>query len=462
MLKNFLFLTILFSVFFTSISSQNTEDKIVAAVKYSLPEFRDVSIWKGRAGLTLFSPDGKYLAISGKTSDVVIYETATGTIKTKIDGKGFTAFSFSPDGTFVVAQNEQDASLEIFETETGKLARSIRGRGKIGNFYRFLSGAVSVTEMGKVPISSDWKNILVAKNDKEFELFDFVTGEMKYELEHQNFNTTWEVTKILFGGTAAIYTGSPFFLTFLGTTSQTQFSSDAKHVVISNGNKNPTLWNVETGKLISKFDSKNRIFYSKFSPNGKMLSTSDVNGVTTIWNVENGELICSFGSKKDRAFVAMWSNESEKVFSIGLSKKNDIRAFDAKSGKNLFIFEKSDSYNLIPSTDSKFIATTPRKDKSIFFQIWETNTGKLLATVPRKKGENSLISLKWSPDNQLIATTNGLRNDVQLWNLNGEHLQTLANTTFPMKFSDDGKLLATGGKTADPKNDIGYIWDLKK
>jgi WD40 repeat protein len=461
MLKNLLLFTILITIFCVSAFSQNPEDKSVATVRFSLPEFRDVSIWKGRAGLTLFSPDGKYLAISGKTADVVIYETATGDIKTKIDGEGFVAFSFSPDSNLVVAQNIRDASLEIFETETGKQVRTIRGRSRVGNFYRILSGGITVAEMGKVPISPDWKNVLVAKNDKEFELFDFNTGEIRYEFEHQNFNTAWEVTKIFFVTTAAMYS-SPFLLTTLSTTSQTQFSPDGKRVVIANGNKNPTLWNTETGNLISKFDSNKRIFSARFSPDGKLLSTSDINGITTIWDTETGNEVSNFGSKKDKTFVAMWSSDSEKVFSIGFSKKNDVRTFEARTGKNLFVLDKSDSYNLIPSDNSQFVATVPKKNKAILFQIWETLTGKLVATIPRKKGENSLFSLKWSPDNQLIAVTKGLKENITLWNLNGENVQTLANTTFPMKFSDDGKFLATGGKTNDPKNDVGFIWVIKK
>ncbi len=454
------------TLFIFSISfAQIIENKDVAVVKHNLAEFRDASIWKGRAGLTLFSPDGKYLAISGKTADVVIYETATGTIKTKIDGEGFTAFSFSPDGTFVVAENSSNYSLEIYETETGKNIRNIRGLDKLSNFKKYIGGSglygnafgvyqYESPEMQRVPISPNWKTVLINKNDKEYSIFDFATGDFKYELEHENFSKSWETTKLIF-----LMLGNGTQLA--GSISFAEFSSDSKFVVIVNGNKKPTIWNVETGKLVAILETQNKVFNAKFSPNGKMISTSDLGGVTNIWDSETGKSISNFGTKNDRTLVAMWSNDSQRIISVASSKKNDVRVLEAKSGKNLFVFEKSDSFQIFASKDKGLIATIPKKDKTILFQLWETDTGKLLATVPRKKGENSLVSLKWSPDNQLIATTNGLRNDIQLWNLNGEHLQTLPNTTFPMKFSDDGKLLATGGRTADPKNDIGFIWDLK-
>ena len=62
--------------------------------------------------------------------------------------------------------------------------------------------------------------------------------------------------------------------------SNAQFSKDGKYLLISNGNKKPTLWNVDEGKLVAKFDAGDRVFYSKFSPDGTMVATSDFEGVT--------------------------------------------------------------------------------------------------------------------------------------------------------------------------------------
>ena len=181
----------------------------LAVVKAPLAEFRDISVWKGRAGLTLFSPNGKYLAVSGKTADVVIYDTETGKVISKIDGNGFRAFSFSPDGKFAIAQNTGDLSMGIFDVETGKAVREIRGIGKLSNLNKMFGGTglineingilpTVVLEMGRVPVTKNWRNILVNKNDKEFAIFDFETGNLKFELQHENFNSGWESTKLVF------------------------------------------------------------------------------------------------------------------------------------------------------------------------------------------------------------------------------------------------------------------------
>src|SRR5438445_6768756 len=110
-----LFLIAVFTLMPEVSAAQTTRPAIL---EYTLPEFRDISVWKNRAGLALFSSDGKYLAVSAKTTDVVIYSTQTGEIKSKIDGDGFRAFSFGPDSKLAVAQNMLDQSLHIYDVET--------------------------------------------------------------------------------------------------------------------------------------------------------------------------------------------------------------------------------------------------------------------------------------------------------------------------------------------------------
>jgi WD40 repeat protein len=462
MLKKVLFLCLTILFFSTAIFSQTVANEDVAVKLYSLPEFRDVSVWKGRTGLTLFSPNLKLLAVSAKSADVVIYDTITGKAKTQIDGKGFRAFSFSPDSKYVVAQDTNDLSMKIFEVETGKLVRSIRGLGSLTDFNRSVGGSGMVNsfngiyietplEMERIPVSSDWKSILVNKNDKEFLLFDYESGNEKFELKHENYSSGKETAKTVF----AILGGVE---DLLGSASNTEFSQDGKLLFIANGNKTPTVWNVETGKLVAKFDAGERVFYGQISPNGKMLATTDFRQITKIWDIEKGSLLATIGSKKEGQRIIAWSSDSEKVFVN--PDKGDLKAFEAKSGTMLYSFDKSNSYGVLLSNDKKSLVTVPRKDKTILYQIWNAETGKLLATVPREAKKDSISALKWSPSDKMILTVAGLKNEIEIWNLYGEKLQTLKNSTFPMQFSPDEKLLVTGGKVENSQTDTGYLWAI--
>jgi WD40 repeat protein len=428
-----------------------------------LPEFRDISRWKGRTGLALFSPDGKYVAVSAKKADVVIYESATRREVSVIDGKGFDAFSFSPDSKFAVVQNAYDASMEIFDVETGASVRKIRGLGKVSSFTKAVGGTgmvneawgvlpVLVLEMGRVPVTPDWKMILVNKNDKEFSLYDFETGELKVDLDHSKYNAAWENTKVIL----SILAGST---ALLGSSSNTQFSNDGRFLLIANGNKRPSLWNIEKGELLTKFDAGGRVYYARFSPDSKMVATSDFHGYTKIWDVETGDVIANIGNDKDRGVVLGWRADSSRIF-LNPRRKDDLRAYDPRTGEMVLRFEGSDPNGSFLRKDGKIAITVPRRNKRILFQIWDTETGKLLVTVPRSKGQDSIISLKWSPDGEMIATAEGLDERIKLWNLKGELLQELPFTCMPMNFSSDGRYLITGGKLSDKKTDTGYVWQL--
>jgi WD40 repeat protein len=443
--------------------------KDVAHLLGALPEFRDISAWKGRTGLTLFSPDGKYLAVSGKKADVVIYESSTRREVSAIDGKGFNAFSFSPDSKFAVVQNSGDGSIGILEVETGKSIRQIRGLGKVSNFTKTVGGSglvneawgiypLVVLEMGRVPVTPDWTMILVNKNDKEFSLYDFQSGEMRVDLDHSKYNAAWENTKVAIAILGALG-GNPGAFDILGSISNTQFSSDGKYLLIANGNKKPSLWDLEKKELLAKFDAGARVYYARFSPDSSMVATSDFHGYTKIWDTATGETLATIGDKDDRGIVLGWSADSSRIF-INPRRKDDLRAYNPKTGKMIHRFEASNPNGSFLRQDGKIVITAPRGNKSVLFQIWDTDTAKLLVTVPRKKGQDTIITLKWSPDGEMIATAEGIKENIKLWNLDGDLLQTLPLSCMPMNFSQDGKYLVTGGKLSDKKTDTGYLWQF--
>jgi WD40 repeat protein len=104
--------------------------------------------------------------------------------------------------------------------------------------------------------------------------------------------------------------------------------------------------------------------------------------------------------------------------------------------------------------------TAPRGNKKVLFQVWDAESARLLVTVPRTKDQDAIVSLKWSPDGEMVATAEGTDENIKLWNLKGELLQALTFSCMPMNFSPDGKYLVTGGKLNDGKTDTGYVWQF--
>jgi WD40 repeat protein len=459
MLKKYIVfvLMLIFSANAAFSNAQTPNEKPKISLKYTLTDFRNPSNLRNRYGLLQFSPDGKRLAVSGTDRDIVFYDVETGKAVSNIESKkvalggklGFNAFSFSADGKFAVAQEESYSDFGIFDTSGGELVRKIDGRGKSASakrqFLALMSKDTGGLEMSPVTIDANWKNLLVSKNDGLFQIVDFATGEVRHTLEHSSkSNAAWDFVKLWFQA----YTSIP--VAFL--LSNGRFSPDGQKLVISNGDKSPTLWNAESGKLIAKLEPQtDRVYLTMFSPNGSFIATSDVDGTTKIWNAADGNLISSFGSEKNKTFAAAWNPDGTTLLTV--SPKADARIWSAQTGEALFDFKGSQAAVVSLSQDKKLLATIHRDDKRQTAQIWNAETGEAVAKLPREKGEDRAYSVVWSPDGKIIVTASN--NFVKVWSAGGELLRTLENAVFPARFNPDGKLLATGGK-----NDTGYVWQI--
>jgi RNA polymerase sigma factor (sigma-70 family) len=76
-----------------------------------------------------FAPDGRTVA-HGKGPKVVVSDLSTGKPLHKFDGaEDWVTAAYSPDGTLLAcAGKEQDGTIHLWDTATGKLARSVKGQ----------------------------------------------------------------------------------------------------------------------------------------------------------------------------------------------------------------------------------------------------------------------------------------------------------------------------------------------
>lgn len=454
--KTFVFVlaTLLFSNFFAA-AAQEKIPNTFARVKFNLTDFRNPSQLRGRFGLLQFSPDGKSLATSGTARDLKIYDTNSGKVLATLDGdnRGFNAFSFNPDSKTAIAQDTDFSELRVFDIGTGKVLKHIDGSGLYAaskkvevNVLKGLGGL----EMSGAPITPDWTTVLIQKNEGEYQTVDIATNEVKYKFNHSKKSSAIkDLFKTLFVPFSAILVPSA------------AFSPNGKRVVIANGNTSPSLWNAADGNLIARLEPQDdRVYQAVFSPDGKLVATFNIDGIVKIWDGETGKMLASFGSKKERIVDGTWSADSRKFVTVSIKTgfasfnfKKDTPVWDARNGEILFSLENSFSGSAVFSPDGKLVATNNLEDKTIMAQIWNAETGALVAKIPRTKDEDRAMLFVWSPDSKyLVAPTPQF---VKVWSASGEFVQLLENAVFPARFNADGKLLATGGK-----NDIGYVWQI--
>ena len=444
----YLILTLVIGAFgLTTASSQDLQADI-ANVKFKLTDFKNPNEFLQRPGLMRFSPENKLLAVSGRSTDIIIYDLSTGEIRSKIDGKGYNAFSFLPNGKTALAR-DNDFQLRVFDLENGRMLRELKGMvASSDEGSPYVSRNLGGTEMQPIDLSPDYKKVLTIKGTRLFELVDFETGKTLYALRNPDKSRAGlMLLKAAYGFETSFLNG------LLTLKQETNFTLDGKHVLVSNVSRTATIWDVESGSMVAKIGPlENTIVNEAFSPDGKFLATTDSEGVTMIWSVPEGKLLSTIGSEKDSNYIAAWSPDSNFIWTIAY--KEDARSYDARTGKLVMTLANSKASWISYSPDGKFVLTKTATDKKSYGSVWQAESGTLVAPIPRSKNDQMPYRLLFDPFGKYVVSAS--KKDVKIWDINGKLLQNLENAVFPVRFSNDGQLLVTGGK-----KDTGYVWNIR-
>ena len=127
-----------------------------------------------------------------------------------------------------------------------------------------------------------------------------------------------------------------------------------------------------------------------------------------------------------------------------------VELWDAKSGKPIKVISQlqkdgPDIRDVCFSADGNRLAASTEKD----IRIWNLKTGKLEKTLTVE--EYSTFQLRFTPDGKTLATATSttFRGKIQLWNVNtGKKLHQLEGhpeRTVSLAFSTDGKFIYSSG-----------------
>ena len=454
MLKKSFFFSISTVFLLSSLIIQAQTSETLAKIKYTLADYKNPSSYKGRYGLIRFSSDDKILVVAGNDEHLIIYDSETGKMlqKIKYGGTGTNAFSFGADEKSFLLQDVSFTRIEVLDLETGKIKNKIAGRSNISGLKSLLLTSAAQKhkglEMRELPVSPDRKMVLTAKTDSLYQVVDLESGEVRFNLEQTSkTNEKKDLLKMLFIPGAAT---TPLFFHI----SDAAYNADGKRIVLANGDKIPTLWDGETGKLIAKLEPQvGKVYQVSFSANGKLAATTDIAGITKIWDAETGAHLSTIGTPESKEIAVEWSPTAEVLATF--SSAEEIHFYDARTGKLISDTDKTKVRGLSFSPNGTLAATIAKEDKNNLGQIFSVADGKLIAALPRLKKEEHALALEWNNEGNLLAVSS--EDYVKIFNDKGELLQTLENAVFPARFSSDGKILATGGK-----NDVGYVWQINQ
>jgi len=237
-------------------------------------------------------------------------------------------------------------------------------------------------------------------------------------------------------------------------------SPDGKKIVSGSGDGAVRLWDIDTGKVVTKWTGHAGGVKSLcWNRDGGQVVSGSFDGTARVWDVESGETILGpikIGFRDVEAVI--YSPDETMIATNIIDKKNEfINIWDAKTGKLITALKHRSRVACLAWTGSTLISGS-LIDGSI--GIWNTTTWQQTAVL--MEHTTSVYAIATSPNGHIFASAS--RDEtVQLWNLEngqpiGSPLQHVnAQSVSCVSFSADGKLLATG---CDDNN--AYSWDISE
>ncbi len=220
-----------------------------------------------------------------------------------------------------------------------------------------------------------------------------------------------------------------------------EFSPQGDSAVIADNSSTARLHILSTGNDIPLATGAEQPAVA-FSPDGKLLATTGAGNRIILWSAESGKRLAQFE-------VGAESDELTPVFSpdgkmLAVGTRN--------SGTRLFVVTKPRLLGVLPGDRAQELRFDPSGTRlAIAFadgsvMVWNVASRNLLGL--RWGHGDELVSLDWSPDGKIIATS-GIRAPVTLWR--AADLKILREIEGPpaitcVRFNPEGtRLVYTGG-----------------
>jgi len=275
-----------------------------------------------------FSPDGKRLVISEYDSTAIVFDVASGKSLFSLSGHTGTVYNalFSPDGNKIITYSN-DNLVKVWNAKTGLLQFDIPDS-------QYARSAL---------FSPDGKKVLVGELDTA-RIYDAETGKYLMVLAEEKEEDQYNVLEFAL------------------------FSPDGKKVAIVRNvslKGIATIWDTETGKLLSTLSHTSSIRSLKFSSDSKIILTASWDYTAKVWNAETGSLLANLNAHSNMVNNANFSPDNKTI--ITCSSDNTAKVWNTVDGKLIYTFFVVDSADYFILSPQGYYLTTPAASKLLHY-----------------------------------------------------------------------------------------------
>ena len=234
-----------------------------------------------------FSPDGRYLAVGRRETDVVLLSLhpSISARKLNIDVRETSDLSFSPDGSLLAVSSHASPRIVIWEIRTRRLRTLLAGHHTPAHLVRFTPDGQSLLSM--------------AINDRRLLNWDLASSRPRHLMENlasrpnclayapngrrlatSCFPRSVQIWDLATGREVVRIAGLRFPARSLA------FSPDGRLLAAASGDGSAGLWDASTGQPIRQLETGLDVLNAiAFSPDGLRIAISGNDGALRLWDV---------------------------------------------------------------------------------------------------------------------------------------------------------------------------------
>jgi WD40 repeat protein len=330
----------------------------------------------------------------------------------ELDTKGHMALIrslvFTRDGSELISASD-DKTIRVWDTDTGRLKRAIRGEigeGDPGKVY-----AVALSRDGRLLAAAG-----ALGEGNPIRLYDFASGQLIGLLKGHN-----------------------------DAVLSLDFSPDGSELVSGSVDNTAIIWDVKQRTQVARLKGHTGdVNAARFTHDGSAVVTASDDDTIKLWRASDGALLDTL------------TGHTDKVVALAVSLRDGALASGALDGtiKIWDLHERRMVKEIAQGTEVMSLAFSP--DGTLLLSgvgrtpydchVWNVATGNEVASYSGH--DNIVLATAVAPDGVTAATAGGDNNEIHLWNLRDgklEHaLVGVGHPVWSVGFFPDGRSIAWG------------------